>query len=97
MKYQILSKWKAESFYEAWEGYKSLFRSCQHHGLEKWLLIYLFYNGLNSESKMKIYQAVGGSIIEKNPITGEKIIEKVSMNSCLWSSDDSLKSKRDEQ
>jgi len=28
-----------ESLYEAWEQFKDLLRLCQHHGLQKWMLV----------------------------------------------------------
>jgi len=35
-----------ESLYDAWECFKEMLRLCPHHGLENWLIIHTFYNGL---------------------------------------------------
>ncbi|PKI58576.1 hypothetical protein CRG98_021039 [Punica granatum] len=35
-----------ESLGEEWERFKELLRRCPHHGLEKWMLLQSFYNGL---------------------------------------------------
>jgi len=36
-----------ESLYDAWERFKEMLRLCPHHGLEKWLIVHTFYNGLS--------------------------------------------------
>ena len=35
-----------ESLYEAWERFKDLLRLCPHHGLQKWMMVQTFYNGV---------------------------------------------------
>jgi len=37
---------KDESLYEAWEQFKDLLRLCPHHGLQKWMVLQTFYNGV---------------------------------------------------
>ncbi|CAM8992830.1 unnamed protein product [Rhodiola kirilowii] len=73
-----------ETFYEAWERYKELQRSCPHHNLDKWTLIHNFYGGMDSEARNQMDQAAGGAIMDLLPIDGGRIIEKIARNSHLW-------------
>ncbi|CAM8954352.1 unnamed protein product [Rhodiola kirilowii] len=82
-----------ETFYEAWERYKELQRSCPHHNLDKWTLIHNFYGGMDSEARNQMDQATGGAIMDLLPIDGEKIIEKIARNSHLWGSERSYPKK----
>ena len=43
-----------ESLYDAWERFKEILRLCLHHGLEKWLIVHTFYNGLSYTTKMTV-------------------------------------------
>ena len=40
------TQFEGETFYEAWDGYKDLLRKCPHYGLENWMQVHHFYNGL---------------------------------------------------
>jgi len=35
-----------ELLYESWEQFKDLLQLCPHHGLQKWMIIQTFYNGV---------------------------------------------------
>ncbi|XP_062103872.1 uncharacterized protein LOC133814989 [Humulus lupulus] len=35
-----------ESLYDAWERFKDFLKKFPHHGIEKWMLVHNFYNGL---------------------------------------------------
>jgi len=54
-----------ESLFEAWERYKELMRACTHHGLEQWLIIHTFYNGVLYNTRMTIDAAAGGALMDK--------------------------------
>ena len=56
---------QGESLFEAWERYKELLRACPHHGLEQWLIIHTFYNGLIYSTKMTIDVAAGSALMNK--------------------------------
>ncbi|KAI3816372.1 hypothetical protein L1987_16065 [Smallanthus sonchifolius] len=45
-----------ESLYEAWERFKDMLRKCPHHGLEVWLQVSSFYNGLHNQASLNSYQ-----------------------------------------
>jgi len=52
-----------ESLYDAWERFKEMLRLCPHHGLEKWLIVHTFYNGLSYTTKMIVDVAAGGALM----------------------------------
>jgi Retrotransposon gag protein len=43
-----------ESLSEACDRYQELLRICPHHGLEKWFILQIFYEGLEQSSKLTI-------------------------------------------
>ena len=47
----------------AWERMKECIRNCPSHGMEDWLIIYLFYNALNPVSKSMLDTAAGGTFM----------------------------------
>ena len=76
-----------ESLYEAWDRYKELLRSCPHHGVEKWLTVHIFYNGLNHQSKLSLDAAAGGAFMSKSLDEGYNLIESIAQNHYQWSSE----------
>jgi len=50
-----------ESLYNAWERFKEMLRLCPHHGLEKWLIIHTFYNGLLYTTHFLLDAVAGGA------------------------------------
>jgi len=67
-----------ESLYDAWEHFKEMLRFCPHHGLEKWLLVHTFYNGLSYTTKMTIDAAAGGALINKTYTEAYALIEDMA-------------------
>lgn len=57
-----------ESLFEAWERYKDMTRLCMYHGLEKWLIIHAFYNGLLYNTRMIDDIEAEGALMD-NPFT----------------------------
>ncbi|KAL4279047.1 hypothetical protein GQ457_03G014760 [Hibiscus cannabinus] len=41
-----------EAMHEAWEHYRDLFRRCPMHGLPKWTQVSIFYNSVNTPTRM---------------------------------------------
>ena len=56
-----------EQLYEAWERFKEMLRKCPQHGIEEWLLVQLFYNGLSGPIKSHIDASSGRTILSKTP------------------------------
>jgi len=76
-----------ESIYDAWERFKEMFRLCPHHGLEKWLIIHTFYNGLLYTAKIYIDAAAGGALMNKTYTTTYALIEEMAQNHYQWTSE----------
>jgi hypothetical protein len=63
-----------ESIPEAW-----IF-ACPHHGMENWLILQNFYNGLTSTSKAHVDAAVGGAFFSLTVNGATTLIEKMVSN-----------------
>ena len=73
-----------ESLYEAWERYKELQRLCPHHGLEKWLLVQTFYNGLGGDSRGILDNAANGSFMNLAVTAGHDLIEEMAIHNSQY-------------
>ncbi|XP_045804300.1 uncharacterized protein LOC123897629 [Trifolium pratense] len=73
-----------ESLFEAWERYKEMIRICPHHGLENWLIIHTFYNGLLYNTRMTIDAAAGGALMDKPYNQAYQLIESMAQNHYQW-------------
>nr|GEW90788.1 reverse transcriptase domain-containing protein [Tanacetum cinerariifolium] len=67
-----------ESFSEAWDRFKDLFRACPHHGFSELHQLDTFYNALNSKDKYSLNSAAGGKFLDKMPRECLAIIESKS-------------------
>nr|GEV81536.1 retrovirus-related Pol polyprotein from transposon TNT 1-94 [Tanacetum cinerariifolium] len=67
-----------ESFSEAWDRFKDLFRACPHHGLSELHQLDTFYNTLNSKDQDSLNSAAGGNFLDKMPCECLAIIESKS-------------------
>jgi len=76
-----------ESLYEAWERYKDLQRQCPHHAVPDWLLIQIFYNGLEQSVRISIDTATGGALMGKSIEAAKALLEEMASNNYHWSSD----------
>ena len=76
-----------ESLYDVWESFKEMLRLCPHHGLEKWLIVHTFYNGLSYTTKMTIDAAAGGALMNKNYTEAYALIEDMAQNHYQWTNE----------
>ncbi|CAJ2652102.1 unnamed protein product [Trifolium pratense] len=76
-----------ESLFEAWERYKEMIRICPHHGLEEWLIIHTFYNGLLYNTRLTIDAAAGGALMDKAYNEAYRLIESMAQNHYQWGSE----------
>lgn len=88
-----LTQKDGESLYEAWERFKELLRMCPHHGLEKWLIVHTFYNGLSYNTRMTVDAATGGGLMNKGIEEAYSLIEDMAQNHYQWSSERSPQKK----
>lgn len=61
-----------------------MLRVCPHHGLEKWLIIYAFFNGLLYKTRMTIDPAASGTLMNKPFDDAYALIESMTQNHCQW-------------
>ncbi|XP_042426035.1 uncharacterized protein LOC122013888 [Zingiber officinale] len=73
-----------ESLFEAWDRFKGLLQQFPHHGLEKWLVIHTFYNGISYSTKVSLDSAAGGALMNKTLEEAFDIIESVALNHHQW-------------
>ncbi|XP_062089006.1 uncharacterized protein LOC133795570 [Humulus lupulus] len=76
-----------EALYEAWERFKDLIRKCPHHGIEKWMLVHNFYNGLGGTTRTLIDAAAGGAFMRKSANEAYDLLEEMAMNNQQWPSE----------
>nr|GEW98877.1 reverse transcriptase domain-containing protein [Tanacetum cinerariifolium] len=67
-----------ESFHEAWDRYKDLFRACPHHGFIELHQLDTFYNALNPADQDSLNAAAGGNLLERRTQDMLTIIENKS-------------------
>nr|GEW01006.1 hypothetical protein [Tanacetum cinerariifolium] len=67
-----------ESFHEAWDRYKDLFRACPHHGFIELHQLDTFYNVLNPADQDFLNSAAGGNLLERRTQDVLKIIKNKS-------------------
>nr|GEW33832.1 reverse transcriptase domain-containing protein [Tanacetum cinerariifolium] len=67
-----------ESFSEAWDRFKDLYRACPYLGFLELHQLDTFYNALNSKDQDSLNSAAGGNFLEKMPRECLAIIESKS-------------------
>ncbi|KAK8607614.1 hypothetical protein V6N13_046223 [Hibiscus sabdariffa] len=69
-----------EAMHEAWEHYRDLFRRCPMHGLPEWTQVSIFYNFVNTPTRMMLNASANGTLLDKPPREGLEILEKLAQN-----------------
>ncbi|XP_021307497.1 uncharacterized protein LOC110431955 [Sorghum bicolor] len=69
-----------ESIPEAWERLQEYIRACPHHGMEGWLVLQNFYEGLMAMCKGHIDAAAGGAFLSLTITKATALIEKMVAN-----------------
>ncbi|KAK8636891.1 hypothetical protein V6N13_064326 [Hibiscus sabdariffa] len=69
-----------EAMHEAWERYRDLFRRCPMHGLPEWTQVSIFYNYVNTPTRMMLDASANSTLLDKPPIEGLEILEKLTQN-----------------
>jgi len=64
-----------------------MLRLCPHHGLEKWLIVQTFCNGLSYTTKMTVDAAAGGALMNKNYTTAYALIDDMAQNHYQWTNE----------
>ncbi|KAK8636291.1 hypothetical protein V6N13_004995 [Hibiscus sabdariffa] len=69
-----------EAMQKAWERYRDLFRRCPMHGLPEWTQVSIFYNSVNTPTRMIIDASANGTLLDKPPRESLEIFEKLAQN-----------------
>ncbi|KAK8696376.1 hypothetical protein V6N13_001512 [Hibiscus sabdariffa] len=69
-----------EAMHEAWERYRDLFRRCPMHGLPEWTQVSIFYNSVNTPTRMMLDASANGTLLDKPPREGLEILDKLAQN-----------------
>nr|GEU87355.1 reverse transcriptase domain-containing protein [Tanacetum cinerariifolium] len=64
-----------ESFYEAWDRFNDLLRTCPHYGFSELHQLDTFYNALNVNDQDSLNSVAGGNLLDKMPRECLKIIK----------------------
>ena len=67
-----------ESIPEAWERLREYVAACPHHGMDDWLILQNFYNGLTPMSRDHLDAATGGAFFSKTVRGAVDLIEMTS-------------------
>jgi hypothetical protein len=69
-----------ESIPEAWERLQEYVAACLHHGMDDWLILQNFYNGLTPKSRDHLDAAARGAFFSKTVQGAVELIEKMVSN-----------------
>ena len=69
-----------ESIPEAWERLQEYILACPHHGMDEWLVLQSFYNGLTMTSRANIDAAARGGFLDLTIAKAKELVEKMVSN-----------------
>ena len=69
-----------ESIPEAWERLQKYILACPHRGMDKWLVLQCFYNGLTTTSGANIDAAAGGAFLDLTIAKAKELVKKIVSN-----------------
>ncbi|KAL4360981.1 hypothetical protein GQ457_04G028740 [Hibiscus cannabinus] len=75
-----------ESMYEACDRYNELFQKCPMHGFNDWTQVEIFYEGVNTPTRMMLDVAANGTILDKSTEEAFKILDRLANNNYQFSS-----------
>ena len=69
-----------ESIPEAWEKLQEYITAYPHHGMDEWLILQSFYNGLTMTSRAHIHVAAGRTFLDMTITKAKALVEKMVSN-----------------
>ncbi|WVZ87880.1 hypothetical protein U9M48_034455 [Paspalum notatum var. saurae] len=69
-----------ETVAEAWERLQEYIAAFPNHGMEEWLIIQSFFDGLNRTAQEHLDAAAGGSFVSQSVRAAKNLIEKIATN-----------------
>jgi len=76
-----------ETLYEAWEHFKDLLSLCPLHGLQCWMIIQAFYNGVTQSMRSTVDAVAGGTLMSKTKDEAYNLIKEIALNNFQWSTE----------
>ncbi|XP_070029201.1 uncharacterized protein [Nicotiana sylvestris] len=76
-----------KTVFEAYESFKEIVRKCQHRGIELWMQLQDFWDGLTPTSRKTLSNAAGGSSMKKTPVEIVTILDELSEDANQWPSE----------
>ncbi|KAA3469705.1 Retrotransposon gag protein [Gossypium australe] len=78
----ITSFWQSEDemLYEAWEKFKELLKKCLMQSFQHWTQMEMFYNGLNTYTRMVVDTSANGTLLGKSYNEACEILERIANN-----------------
>ena len=69
-----------ESILEAWKRLQEYILAYPHHGMDEWLVLQSFYNGLTTTSRAHLDAAARGAYLDMTIAKATTLIEKMVSN-----------------
>jgi hypothetical protein len=79
---------------QSWERMKLMLRNCPTHGLHLWMIIQIFYVGLNFASRNLLDSATGGTFMEITLGEATKLLDNIMANCSQWHTERAPTSKK---
>ena len=79
---------------QSWERMKLMLRNCPTHGLNLWMIIQIFYAGLNFVSRNLLDSAAGGTFMEITLGEATKLLDNIMANYSQWHTERAPTSKK---
>jgi hypothetical protein len=77
-----------ETIPETWERLQEYIQACPHHGMENWLMLHNFYEGLTPMPREHNDVAAGGAFLSLTINEATALIDKMVAN-CGWGEEQS--------
>ena len=78
---------------QSWERMKLMIRNCPTHVLNLWMIIQIFYAGLNFSSRNLLDSAAGGRFMEITLGEATKLLDNIMINYSQWHTERSTSKK----
>ena len=69
-----------ESMYEAWERYRELLLKCPLHGFPTWTQVTMFYNAVNTPTRMMLDASANGTLLDRRPEEAIELLNRLAKN-----------------
>ncbi|XP_070034745.1 uncharacterized protein [Nicotiana tomentosiformis] len=77
---------ETETVFEAWERFKEIVQKCKHSGIELWMQLQDFWDGLTPATRRTLSNAGRGPLMKKTPEEIVTILDEFSEDANQWPS-----------